>query len=247
MKQQNVAALAAEGIGTFVLMLVVLSVSRLGYPFFTAIAAGVTVAAFVSVFSKISGGHFNPAITIGQLASRAIGLPKATGYIIVQCAAAVLGAMLFVELTGLKLGFTLHTTLDWKVLIAEVLGTFIFAVAVAMAIAQKLDGHKAAFTIGAGLFLGLVVSSLASLSVLNPALGFGLAATTGIDLNYLLGPIVGSLLGFGVVATIVCPADRGDAADKSTTATGLADKTAGKIASKKAITKKGSAKKATKK
>ncbi len=205
MKQQHVAALVSEAIGTFVLMLVVLSVGRLGYPFFTAIAAGVTVAAFVSAFSKISGGHFNPAITVGQWAIRTVSATRAIAYIVVQCLAAVAGAWLFMVLIDTKLNFTIHTTLDWRVFIAEALGSFIFAVAVASVVTQKLDGHQAAFTVGAGLFLGLVVASLVSLAVLNPALGFGLAVGVGIDLNYILGPLVGSIIGFGLVATVISP------------------------------------------
>ncbi|MBP7834823.1 aquaporin, partial [Candidatus Saccharibacteria bacterium] len=72
MKQRHVAALVAEALGVFALVLSVLSVSRLGYPFFTAIAAGVTITVMVSAFGTISGGHFNPAISISALAIRNI-------------------------------------------------------------------------------------------------------------------------------------------------------------------------------
>lgn len=207
MKQQHVAALTSELLGTFVLMVVVLSISSLNYFLFTALAAGLAVAVFVSAVGKVSGGHFNPAITIGQLAIRTVSAKRAIAYILVQSLGAVLGALLYIFLTQAvtpaELGFTVTAEFDWRVLFAEALGAFIFGAAVAAATVQKLSGAQAAMTVGAGLFLGIVSAHLVSLAVINPALGFGLATVTGIDLQYFIGPILGSLLGFYLVSSVI--------------------------------------------
>ncbi|MDQ5953588.1 MAG: hypothetical protein QG647_323, partial [Patescibacteria group bacterium] len=76
-KQQHVAAVLAEFIGTLTLALVVLSTSLYRFPLFTAMAAGITLIVFVSAFGKISGGHFNPAVTVGLFAMRQINAAKA--------------------------------------------------------------------------------------------------------------------------------------------------------------------------
>ena len=52
------------------------------------IVAALTIA--VGFGGKISGGHFNPAVTAWALASGKIGKSKALGYMISQFAAAVL-------------------------------------------------------------------------------------------------------------------------------------------------------------
>ena len=57
------------------------------------IVAALAIA--ISLGGKISGGHFNPAITAWALTSGKIGQAKAVGYILAQLAAAV-----FVWLAG---------------------------------------------------------------------------------------------------------------------------------------------------
>uniref|UniRef100_A0A6C0EQI4 Major intrinsic protein n=1 Tax=viral metagenome TaxID=1070528 RepID=A0A6C0EQI4_9ZZZZ len=47
------------------------------------------LAIAISLGGKISGGHFNPAVTAWALASGKIGQAKAVGYILAQLSAAV--------------------------------------------------------------------------------------------------------------------------------------------------------------
>lgn len=201
MKQRHVAALVAEALGVFALVLVILSVSRLGYPFFTAIGAGVTIAVMFSAFSKISGGHFNPAITISALAIKQVSPLRALGYVVAQVVAAFGALKVYEMLLDKKLPSSAGS-FDWRVFTAEALGTLIFGAAVAAVITERLKGYQAAYTVGAGLFLGIVVSSLVSLGIDNPAAAVGLRA---MDVNYIFGPIVGALVGFGLVAFVISP------------------------------------------
>jgi aquaporin related protein len=257
MKQRHVAALVAEALGVFTLVLVVLSVSRLGYPFFTAIAAGVTITLMVSAFIKISGGHFNPAITISRLAIKDVSALRAFGYVIAQVAAAFLAMKVYELLVDNKL-VSSTGQFDWRVFLAEALGAVVFGAAVAAVVTQKYEGYQAAYTVGTGLFLGLLVASLASNAILNPAVAVGLKMT---DVNYIFGPIVGSLVGFGLVAFIINPivstvnADKSVAAKKEdkpqevekTVKSAAVKKPAAKKTTKKPAAKKPAAKKVAKK
>lgn len=201
MKQRHIAALLAEAIGTFVLVMVVLNVSRYGLPFFTAMAAGLTIAAFYSAMLKVSGGHFNPAITLGMFAIRATTFVRTVTYIIAQALGAVGAWQLYEYLTQRSLK-NATTALDWRILIAEAVGMIVFSVAVAAIVTQKTEGWQAAATIGTAYFLGLTVAGLASNAIMNPAVALGVRS---FDINYFLGPVVGSIVGMSLYVYAINP------------------------------------------
>jgi len=194
MKQRHIAALLIELIGTFVLVMVVLNVSRYGLPFFTAIAAGVTIATFYSVGVKISGGHFNPAVTLGFFSLRKVSFVRAVAYLVAQALGALAAWQLYEYLTQRTLK-NATTPWDWRIFVAEMVGMVIFTIGFAAVVKQKLEGWQAAASIGTAFFLGLLVAGLASNGILNPAVAFGVRS---FDLNYLLGPVVGALVGMNL-------------------------------------------------
>jgi aquaporin Z len=63
-----------------------------------AVAHGVTIAVMVSAVGHISGGHFNPAVTVGFLVTRRIKPALAVVYWIAQFGGAALAALLVREL-----------------------------------------------------------------------------------------------------------------------------------------------------
>src|SRR5579884_4280660 len=64
--RRKFAMLVAELLGTLVLALTMYSMlARTSFPIFSGIAAGGTVALMLLVFGNASGGHYNPAITLG--------------------------------------------------------------------------------------------------------------------------------------------------------------------------------------
>ena len=193
-----------EAIGTFVLVMVVLNVSRYGLPFFTAIAAGVTIATFYSIGVKISGGHFNPAVTLGFFSLRQISFVRTVAYLVAQALGA-LGAWQLYEYFTQRTLKNATTPWDWRVAIAEAVGMIIFTIGFAAVIKQKLTGWQAAASIGTAFFLGLIVAGLASNGILNPAVAFGVRS---FDLNYLLGPVVGALVGMNLYWFVLEPAFR---------------------------------------
>ncbi|MGZ5402744.1 MAG: aquaporin, partial [Aeromicrobium sp.] len=97
--------LGAETLGTFVLVLggcgtAVIAgdeVGNLGI----ALAFGLTVLTGAYAFGYVSGGHFNPAVTLGLVAARRFDLKEAWGYMAAQVAGAtVAGAVLLAIASG---------------------------------------------------------------------------------------------------------------------------------------------------
>ena len=81
----------AEFIGAFALVFVGAGCSDLAaMSRAVAFANGLAIAVFVSAFGFISGGHFNPAITLGFLVTRRISPTLAVCYWAVQFAGAAL-------------------------------------------------------------------------------------------------------------------------------------------------------------
>ncbi|MCU0667058.1 MAG: aquaporin [Patescibacteria group bacterium] len=203
-KQRHVAALLAEFIGTATLALVVLSVlsSQLGLPFFVAMAAGVTLAVFANVFGNVSGVHFNPAITFGLFVIRQISALRAVGYIVVQVLGGFVAWQLYERLAGNTLDNRSASEVDWKILGAEFIGALVFGAVVAAVVTQKVKGHQAAFGVGGGLFIGILIASLGSGAILNPAVA---VAMRSLDVNYFTGPVLGALTGMLLVALFIVP------------------------------------------
>ena len=72
-----------------------------------ALAFGLSVLTAAYAVGHISGGHFNPAVTLGLVAGGRFGIKEAVPYIIAQLAGAVIGAtIIYLVATG-KAGFTL--------------------------------------------------------------------------------------------------------------------------------------------
>ena len=96
-------ALVAEFIGTFMLMSSVLGAAfySFGAPagaagiLGVALSIGFTVMALAFAIGHVSGGHFNPAVTLGLIAGGRVAANSAVGYIIAQCAGAVAACGLF--------------------------------------------------------------------------------------------------------------------------------------------------------
>ncbi len=93
----------AECIGTFMLMSSVLGAAfySFGAPsgaagiLGVALSIGATVMALAFAVGHISGGHFNPAVTLGLIAGGRVKSSTALGYIVAQCLGALLACGLF--------------------------------------------------------------------------------------------------------------------------------------------------------
>lgn len=196
-RKNKVAMLVGEFLGTGVLTLAVLSMShsQLSLPYFIATVAGLTLIVLIVSLANITGAVFNPAMTIGLWTVRKLKTLQAISYIIVQFLGAAAAWYLFVYFTKID-GIKNNGAYDARVLVAEVLGTFIFSFAFAAAIYQRLKLGLKAAVIGAGLIAGSLIATLGSAGILNPAIAMSLHQwALG---TYVLGPILGAVVGFNL-------------------------------------------------
>ena len=87
----NVLAVIVEFLGTFLLLSVIIAT---GSPWMI----GLTLTLLIYLGSSVSGGHFNPAVTIMTLANRGIAGDNAAAYILAQVAAAVAAVTVYNQL-----------------------------------------------------------------------------------------------------------------------------------------------------
>lgn len=93
-----IARLSAEALGSMFVVLVAVGVSIFsnpsGAPLPAALATGLTVTVAMLAFGHVSGGHFNPVITLGNLIAGRIRAVAAIAYIVAQVVGSVVGAAL---------------------------------------------------------------------------------------------------------------------------------------------------------
>jgi glycerol uptake facilitator protein len=213
---RSVAAYAAEGIGTFLLVFficAVISVGNAGVLQLDLAGLGMlhalTLGVLVYALAASSGAHFNPAVTLAQLAIRQIRARDAAAYILFQLAGGALAGLLVLLLfhdagASVDYGATAINAKvipggsPWLGLIAEAIGTFILMWAVmAVAVNPRGEKHFAGLVIGGALGLAVMVFGPATGAGLNPArsLGPALASSSYADFwIYILGPVAGALL-----------------------------------------------------
>ncbi|PID99430.1 hypothetical protein CSA80_01565 [Candidatus Saccharibacteria bacterium] len=196
-RKNKLAMLVSEFLGTGVLALAVLAMGKfqLGFPYFVAVVAGLTLALLVVALAGISGSLFNPALTVGLWTVRKLRTLQAVSYIIAQFAGAAAAWYLFVYFTDIENAQN-RGIYDAKLLVAETLGTFVFAFSIAAAIYQRVSLGLKAFMFGGGLTAGALLASLGSAGVLNPAVAFSVHQF-GWG-TYVLGPVLGAVVGFNL-------------------------------------------------
>lgn len=212
--RKKIAMVTAEFLGTGVLTLVVLAVSKstLGLPYFVAIAAGLVLVAMSLAVGAVSGAHFNPAVTIGLWTTRKIKALPALVYIAAQMLGAGAAFMLYNYFAVQDLT-SMDSKFETQILVAEALGAFVFSIAWAAASYQRLEAGKAAAVVGIGLMLGILVASMASAALLNPAVAFGVKMFSWV---YVLGPILGGIIGFNLYGLLFAQfAEQGTVVTKS--------------------------------
>jgi len=176
-----------------------------------AFAHGLTVMAFAFAYGSVSGGHFNPAVTVGVLAAGAMSAGEAIGYIVSQLIGGVAGALLLRIVLGgaatglgmpalahdLALGVTTLTVTPWAGFVIEaVLGFFLVTVVLSTAVAGRA-GNLAPLAIGVTLTLNIIMGGALTGAAFNPARALGPMVATGNFSDawlYLTAPIVGAIV-----------------------------------------------------
>lgn len=205
LSRKKIAMVMAEFLGTGVLTLAVLAVSKstIGIPYFVSIAAGLTVAMGVLVFGGVSGAHLNPIVTLGLWSIRRVKTLPTIAYVAAQLLGAVAAYYLFTYFIG-QTWSNVPATFEGRILVAEATGAFIFSLGVAAAVFNKLEGGKAAAVVGLSLLLGVLISSAGAGGIVNPAVALGVRSW--VWGTYVLGPVLGAIIGFNLYSLLFAPA-----------------------------------------
>lgn len=187
-----------EFIGTLFL---VLAVGLTGDP----IAIGVTLAVMVYMGGHISGGYYNPAVTIAVWLRGKLEKSDVPFYFLAQILGAFAAAIIIAFVSKPFIPEPAVSITFWQALLIEILFTFALAsVILTVATAKKLKGNyiyglAIGFTLMAGAYVGGPISG----GVYNPAVALGpiiLSFITGstyptkLILLYILGPSIGGFL-----------------------------------------------------
>jgi aquaporin Z len=210
--------LSAEFIGTFTLVTAVCGAALFSAPsaglIAVAFAVGLSVLAMAYAVGGISGGHFNPAVTVGLVAAGRFDAGKALPYIVAQVAGGIAAAAVFyVILQGAPAAGKWNTftaisnvaggTGQFSVLSAGLIEVVITALFVLVIVSVTSPGAPAGFApiaIGLALVLFHLVSIPVSNASLNPARSTATAifgGSTALSSLWLfwVAPIVGGAIG----------------------------------------------------
>lgn len=202
--RKKIAMIVAEFLGTALLTLAVLAVSKstIGIPYFVSIAAGLVVATVTLTLGAVSGAHLNPIVTIGLWSVRRIKALPAVVYIAAQLLGGIAAYYLFTYLIGQT--WTNAGEFEGRILVAEAAGAFIFSLGWAAVVFQKLEGGKAAAVVGMSLMLAILVSAAGAGGIVNPAVALGVRSW--VWGTYILGPVLGAIIGFNLYSLLFAPA-----------------------------------------
>lgn len=192
-----------------------------------ALAFGLTVLTMAYAVGHVSGGHFNPAVTIGLATGRRFDWKDVPAYVITQVVAGlVAGGVLYAVASGKEgfdagAGFAANGYADHSpggytlaaVLIAEVVLTAFFLYIILGATDERAPVGFAPIAIGLGLTLIHLISIPISNTSVNPARSTAVAffqdGAAGQLWAFWLAPIVGAAIA-GATYAVITGVNRAD-------------------------------------
>lgn len=209
----NQKSLIAEFIGTFALIFIGVGAiaanettgGQLGLTGI-ALAHGLTIAVMVSATAAVSGGHLNPAVTLGLWTAGKIDGKNALMYVISQCLGAMAAAFLLSvilapeTLKAIEFGTPAPSPLvkcHWCVLLTEMILTFFLMFVVYGTAVDKRAPQMGGLFIGLTVALDIMMGGPISGAAMNPARHLGPAifsSQLGYSWIYWLGPVLGAVL-----------------------------------------------------
>lgn len=170
------------------------------------LAHGLAIGLMIAAAGHISGGAYNPAVTIGLAIAGKLSMRQTVVYIVAQMAGAVAAALLLVSIfpaslrNAVELGVP-QVGSDFTVgaaLLAELVGTFfLMYVILGAAVDQRSDKSIAALAIGLTITIDIFAISAVSGAAVNPARQFGPALVQNFWADawiWYVGPIAGAVL-----------------------------------------------------
>jgi aquaporin Z len=168
-------------------------------------AHAIALAIMITATMAISGGHLNPAVTVGLLSARRIDGRTAGAYIVAQLVGAALGAwgvkLLFppagVRATSLGTPALAGTVQLGQGIALEAVLTFFLVSMVFGTCVNSESPRVGGFAIGLVLLCGVLVGGPLTGAAMNPARAFGPALVSGqwvAHIVYWIGPLIGGIV-----------------------------------------------------
>ncbi len=216
--------LTAEFIGTFGLVFigggsVVVNEARSGALGLTgiALANAMVLAIMVTALMRISGAHFNPAVTLGLWLNNKIDAKNAGAYVATQLLAAIIAALLVKALLPSVAGeITGYGTpriagdvdIIQAILIEAILTFFLVSAVFGTAVSSEAPSGIGGFGIGLVLLFGILVGGPLTGAAMNPARAFGPALVAGEWVGqaaFWIGPLLGGAAAALVWGKVLLP------------------------------------------
>ncbi|CAI8405204.1 MAG: Aquaporin Z [Marine Group II euryarchaeote MED-G33] len=208
MCKETEAKLYAEGIATFALTFVgagAIWVSG-GDLLTVAVAHGMILSVMVTATMNISGGHINPAITIGFMATKRIDSKLGMKYIAAQLAGALLAGGILYSIGAGGVGTPapgdtiIEVSTQQAILIEAILTFLLMTVIMGTAVDDRAPAGIAGFGIGLVVMADILMGGPLTGAAMNPARWAGVWVFGDMENNidliiYTVGPIMGALLG----------------------------------------------------
>ena len=218
--------LTAEFIGTFGLVFIgagsiVVNEARSGALGLlgVALAHAIVLSVMVTALMRISGAHFNPAVTFGLWLANKIEAKDAGLYVLTQLVAAVVAALLVKtllpsvagEITGYGVPrIASDVDLIQAILIEAILTFFLVSAVFGTAVSPEAPSGIGGFGIGLVLLFDILVGGPLTGAAVNPARAFGPAAIAWdwvAQGAYWIGPLLGGALAALVWGKVLLPKD----------------------------------------
>ncbi|MFI8004698.1 MIP/aquaporin family protein [Streptomyces sp. NPDC086010] len=200
-----IRAYITEAVGTFFLVLSVVCAVLSKSPL-AALGIGLTLTVMVYAGGHLSGGHFNPAVTLGVLLRGKIDMVRALGYCISQLVGGFLAAAVATFLVDPKMPQQISPSGRdaWAVFLAEMLFSFAL-VYVMLNVATSADHpHNGFYGVAIGFTVAAGVVAVGGISggLFNPAVALGSATASMVEWSkiwiWLLAELTGSVLAAGM-------------------------------------------------
>lgn len=167
-----------------------------------AFSAGLVLTVLIYAFGSVSGGHFNPAVTLGLWFAKKFPKKKVLPYLLAQFAGGILASLvLWIIVIDSSLGATTAGSFGTTAaLLMEIIATAIFLIVILSVTGRKDAMSNAGLSIGFYLLVAHLFAMPFSGASLNPARSLGPALFGGgagmrqIWL-YFVGPIIGAIVG----------------------------------------------------
>lgn len=205
---------AAEFLGTFMLVFggttAIVASERAGAQILVVVpfAFGLALLGGLYAFGEISGGHFNPAVSIGLFLDRRLAVNDLVGYWVAQFLGAIFASLiLLLATTKADVASTATTpSSDGTAFVIELVFTTIFVLVILQASRSDRFGNSALIAIPLALLAIHTAAIPFSGSSVNPARTFGPALVgnvwTGIWI-YFIAPPLGAILAWAIHTGVV--------------------------------------------